>query len=498
MPDVDCLMQSTIVNTSIDQRTQADWKLIGEIPKALCHGAIGISLMMSDTVALLVAGWLGVYLWNLIHPTIDPRWYWGLWPVVVVFLTIYFTLGLYPGAGLNPVEEFRSLTLGTTIGYLASGASIFLSKAVGIPSRGAFVSSWLCTVMLAPLCRALSRSWFARKPWWGVPVLVLGSEQNAKAVIERLQANPEAGLRPVACLEDGATQTWCAGIPVLGPVSLAPELSRSLGVRHAVVATSRTSRGELLELLERMAAVFPHLIVIPDLFGVVSLWVSPRDLSGILSLEVRQNLLVPMNRRLKRLLDLSIACFVGVMALPLLGVLMLWIWCVSRGPVFYKQRREGENGLPFYVYKLRTMHEDAERLLEQHLAANPRVRQEWQQYYKLKDDPRILPGIGRILRRTSLDELPQLWNVIKGEMSLVGPRPLPDYHLNRFSTRFRALRNRVLPGLTGLWQVTSRSNGDLSVQEALDTYYIRNWSLWLDLYILARTVRAVISGQGAY
>jgi lipopolysaccharide/colanic/teichoic acid biosynthesis glycosyltransferase len=176
----------------------------------------------------------------------------------------------------------------------------------------------------------------------------------------------------------------------------------------------------------------------------------------------------------------------------------LWIKLSSRGPAFYQQMREGMSGRRIPVWKLRTMYTDGEGLLEDWLEKHPEDREQWRRYFKLRHDPRVLPIIGPLLRRTSLDELPQLWNVLRGDMSLVGPRPLPDYHLQRFTSEFRTLRTRVLPGLTGLWQVSARSEGDVNVQEALDTYYIRNWSPWLDLYILARTVTAVLLGRGAY
>ena len=200
----------------------------------------------------------------------------------------------------------------------------------------------------------------------------------------------------------------------------------------------------------------------------------------------------------KRSLDLVLGVQLLLVSAPVIFVLAAVIKLVSPGPAFFAQVREGRGGKPIRVRKLRTMHLGADERLERHLACNPSARDEWGRYMKLKEDPRLLPGIGRFMRRWSLDELPQFWNVVRGDMSLVGPRPFPEYHLESFDQEFRAIRRKVRPGITCLLQVEARSNGDLEVQRKLDSYYIRNWSPWLDLHLLGRTVGAVLKGNGAH
>jgi len=181
---------------------------------------------------------------------------------------------------------------------------------------------------------------------------------------------------------------------------------------------------------------------------------------------------------------------------PLLAAIAILIKMNSPGPVFFGQQRIGQGGRRFIAWKFRSMVVDADRVLKEYLAKRPDLREEWERDQKLKNDPRVT-RVGRILRKLSLDELPQLWNVIKGEMSLVGPRPIVQDELAKYGDK-GTFYLKVKPGMTGLWQVSGRNDISYKERVELDVYYVRNWSVWLDLYILARTVWVVLFGKGAY
>jgi lipopolysaccharide/colanic/teichoic acid biosynthesis glycosyltransferase len=205
-----------------------------------------------------------------------------------------------------------------------------------------------------------------------------------------------------------------------------------------------------------------------------------------------------LSRALKRIIDIAGAATLFVLSAPLLAILALWIRRRSPGPALFRQQRAGLHGQPFILLKLRTMHLNAEEILSGHLASSAEARNEWSRYRRLRHDPRLIAGVGAWLRRTSLDELPQLWNVIRGEMSLVGPRPLELPVVAQLPREANAIRHRVRPGITGLWQISGRSEMDIATLARVDAEYMEGWSLWKDIVILCRTPAAVLSGRGAY
>lgn len=459
-----------------------------------------IGLLVLWDLGAIAATAVVVFRLRLLFGPLDSTVYLRFLPALLLLPLAYLWAGLYPGYGMSPVETLRRTFRMTTLAALFLIAASAGFKVGDTLSRPVVVGWWLLTVITVPLVRALLRALLARTPWWGQPVIILGAAKTAEVVVGRLRNNPGLGLRPVACLDDDPAKHGRSynGVPVIGPLHLAPEVATTYRISRAIVAMPGMGRDRLTRVVEEYASVFRSVIIIPDLLGLTSLWVSARDLHGVLALELQQNLLSSWSRFLKRTLDLALSVPALLLVGPFILLLGFLIKLISPGPAFYSQDREGLNGRRIRVWKLRTMVPDAEAKLRTYLEQNPAARGEWEQFFKLKNDPRIVPWVGHFLRRFSLDELPQLWNIVKDEMSLVGPRPFPDYHLDRFPASFRALRRRVPPGLSGLWQVSARSDGDLAVQEELDTYYIRNWSLWLDIYLLARTVTAVLFGKGAY
>jgi len=502
MGDEDLSRQSLLKSVALHQEDCCDsaGQESGPIPRLFWERPwLRWAKLAVDLVALQLALPLALVVSELPYPwfqvSVAPRLYWEFCIALLLLPCVFYLVGFYPGYGLTLAERLRRRVNATSCFFMAFTVWGFFVHH-GTYSRLFALLVFLFALFFPPAMQRLLRVFLTRCNLWGTPVLVLGAGLTGERAVSSLLANPDLGFRPVAVLDDDRRK-WgktLSGVEVMGGLNRARAFKGKL--HYVLLALPGMQRDLQVHLVNSLP--FSHILIIPDLIGVQSLWVEARDLCGMVGLEIQKKLLLRRSMYLKLLMDYLLGVPLFVLSLPLLLFFGVWIYLVSRANPFYCQVREGRGGRRFKVWKLRTMYPNAERLLQQYLAGNAEARKEWHSYFKLKDDPRILKGVGNFLRKSSIDELPQLWNVLRGEMSLVGPRPFPHYHLERFDDDFRRMRRRVLPGITGLWQVSARSEGDLAVQERLDTYYILNWSIWLDLSLLFQTIQTVLSRKGAY
>ncbi len=419
-------------------------------------------------------------------------------PYTAVWIGMRALVGLYPGYGLNAAEELRRQTY-AALGALAITATFAVGFQVGHSLSRLLVGlNFLELLLLAPVVRHFVKSSLAKIGLWGKPVVVLGVGETAKQLVRTLRAEWGLGFKPVAAFDFRMAPAGgvLEGIPYGGTVTDALALAQKRRIDTVIFAMPSLDREHLARFVERASLSFRHVIIIPNLNGVTSSAVTARDFVGIFGVELKHNLLVPWNLRLKRMLDLIVTMVGGTLILPFLLVIFLLVWMDSRGHVFYRAQRMGQDGKLFTCVKFRTMVPEAEETLQQMLRENAELREEYSKYHKLRVDPRVT-HIGRILRKYSLDELPQLYNVLRGEMSLVGPRP----YLPRESEKVGAAQNEILrvpPGVTGPWQVAGRNHTSFKERIEIDAYYVRNWSIWLDFIILARTMSGLKPGRGAY
>jgi lipopolysaccharide/colanic/teichoic acid biosynthesis glycosyltransferase len=386
----------------------------------------------------------------------------GVAPVLTVMsaamLVLRWLYGLYPADRLHPQEILRRgsliILLIAVMGGFFAGT---LRQAVTVE-----VFLLIAVALQVPL-RWMVRAGLHRAGLWGTPTDFFGTPELTRKLEASFAKNWKYGLNPAT------------GRGLIAATSFVPDPK---------VAD---------QLRQRYAAV----IVLADLPDMRISGLNPADLDGALGLWMHRT--APGGTSvLKRAIDLAIAIPAVIVAAPFALLSAAAIWIVDPGPVHYVQAREGYRGRALNVLKLRTMYRDAEGRLQELLRVDPVARAEWQSHFKLRDDPRVLPGIGRFLRVSSIDELPQLINVILGDMSIVGPRPFPEYHLAAMPAEFRAKRCSVVPGITGLWQISARSDADIAQQRLLDEHYIDNHSIWLDLQIVLGTFAALVGRKGAY
>jgi Undecaprenyl-phosphate galactose phosphotransferase WbaP len=430
-------------------------------------------------------------------------------PAVAVWVGLRALMELYPGYGLDAVQEVRRHTY-AALAALAMLVTFALGiRTVGSLSRLLLIVFFSGLLILIPFTRYLTKVALKKVGVWGKPIIIFGSGQNdgmtRGRIAKLLQDNWELGYDPVAVFDcrlphsptgNGAlVERSLRGSAFEETLTSVADLARRQGVNTAILAMPHTSREQLAKVIELASVSFRHVLITPDLSGIANSAVVARDLAGVFAIEIRYNLLNPWALRAKRILDLLTTAIGIALILPIFLVLTLLIFIESGRPIFYKDRRMGRDGTLFACVKFRTMVPDAEKMLLRMLDEDAEMRQEYSTYHKLQNDPRVT-RVGRFLRKTSLDELPQLWNVLRGEMSLVGPRP----YLPRESKEIGVTQSEILrvpPGVTGPWQVAGRNQTSFTERVRMDADYVRHWSVWLDLVLLSRTIKTVLLRRGA-
>jgi Undecaprenyl-phosphate galactose phosphotransferase WbaP len=454
------------------------------------------TLLLSDSCAIVLALLIASLLRNVfLHSWQDPTWT-TIFAALVLVLCGLMSSGLYPGATINPVEELQRSTLSITLGFFALWSATFLLRDLS-DSRLVYVLGYLLTVLFVPLSRAVTRSAFASHSWWGCSAAIIGYGATGRAIHKSLRKQPGFGLKPVLILDDDPQKLFEVGPHVQsGPLSLCLEIASQQCISYGILCMPSVSRETQLEIVNRYEHCFGRLIIIPNLIGMASLGICAREVGGVIGLEVTRSLLRPSARVAKRLLDVTLTILFAPLIAMVIAVAALLVKLEDRGPAFYASPRIGQGGRIFRTWKLRSMLQDSDEVLHAYLEANPVEAESWRVHQKVHSDPRVT-RIGKLLRKTSIDELPQLWNVLVGDMSIVGPRPVLESQIAMYGPDFEWYK-QVRPGITGLWQISGRNHLSFADRVMLDKYVVQNWSVWLDLYILGCTANVVLNADGAY
>lgn len=394
------------------------------------------------------------------------------------------------------IEKIFQATIYATIAIIIE---LYVGRLAASTSRLFVGLLWIFSFVYITCFRYFLKKILGKYDILQIPVLIIGAGKTAEILVRGISKDAGLGYKIIGFLEDESVRSEVLKkYPALGKFADAEKVIKETDVQRVFIAAPGMEQEKLVSLIYKVQPLVKSMAIVPNLIGIPMGGIEVESLFNerLMLLRVRNNLARPFNRFLKTVFDYVLTFFGTIAISPILLVIAIWIYKDSPGPVIFKHTRIGKDGKPFPCYKFRSMCVDAKEKLEELLANDPEARAEWERDFKLKNDPRITKS-GAFLRKTSIDELPQIFNVLRGEMSLVGPRPIIQEELERYS-EYASDYLMVKPGITGMWQVSGRNDIDYEERVMLDSWYVRNWSVWLDIMLLWRTFDVVIRRKGAY
>ncbi len=462
---------------------------------------LGICLLVVDYLAIISAELSAFFLRNLLVPNgglLRISWlnFWVVFPLLYILFINVQQLYTRRTQFWQIIEKLFQASLYAIVAIVLV---LYLAQITASTSRLFIVLLWFLSFIYLTIFRYVTKKVLEKMQLLQIPILIIGAGKTAELLVKGTLNDAGIGYKIIGLLEDNHVKRGILNkFPVLGTFADAEQVIKDKGVQYVVVAAPGLEQDKLTKLIYRVQPLVKNLGIIPNLVGVPMGGIAVESLFNekLMMLRLKNNLARPLNRWLKTLFDFVLTSVGTILISPILLFIALWIYIDSPGPVIFKHKRIGKNGKPFYCYKFRSMCVDANTKLENLLKNNPEAKAEWEHDFKLKNDPRVTKS-GAFLRKTSLDELPQIFNVLKGEMSLVGPRPIIQAELERYG-EYVSDYLMVKPGITGMWQVSGRSDIDYENRVLLDSWYVRNWSVWLDIVMLFKTFKVVLLRKGAY
>lgn len=463
---------------------------------------LAVLAVIFKTVWFVRADILPVYLPDIFHdrrPLIFVQeYYWVLvyWPILFFYEELY-------GRPLTFWEETKRLLKANTIATILVVLFIGLTRAWLI-SRSVIVLMWFIGIFLFPAARYFFKRMLFRMGFFKSTVVLYGAGMTGKAVLDGLAKHPELGLEVVGFIDDNPSALHKhmgvyrgKKIDVIGAAGEFLTSHAAKSIDEIVITISEITRERLVNIMERCSEVVNRVAFVPDIFGAAIYTASFECIDTALVMKFDQNLIKLFPRTIKRAFDLVASGVLIFLLTPVWLAIFIAIKIDTGGDVFYRQKRVARGGGVFEIWKYRSMVANSGPILQAFLAANPEAQAEWDEYRKLRGfDPRIT-AVGGFIRKWSIDELPQLFNVFMGHMSLVGPRP---YLLEEIEDMgdYKDIIVKAKPGITGFWQVSGRNNLSFNDRLRLDAFYVKNWSFWLDVTMLFKTIPVIIHKEGAF
>lgn len=460
---------------------------------------IPVILFLSDYAAVVLSGHIAVNIRNY-FVTYN---YLKMTPFMMYFVVPFFYLcGMFlKQTYMNRIQFWKVLERCFAAVFYGTAAIIvvlYFVKEAGNTSRFFILLNGVFVFILVIFFRYIIKRFLCHFDIFKIPILIIGGGKTAEVLVKGIKDNYGEMYKIIGILEDYEKSGKLKQYPVLGGFRDAERIIKERDINNVVIAAPGLAQNDIISLVNRVQPLVHNLSIVPNLIAIPMSGIKAERFFNekIMLLRLKNNLASPLNRWIKYSFDFICTLIGTVIISPLLLLIATWIYFDSPGPVIFKHIRIGKNGKAFGCYKFRTMCMNADKKLAELLANDTAAKVEWERDFKLKDDPRVTK-VGKFLRKTSLDELPQIFNVLKGEMSLVGPRPVVEEELEKYGEYLDDYL-MVRPGITGMWQVNGRSDTTYEERVHMDSWYVRNWSIWIDIMLLWRTVKSVIKCEGAY